>query len=178
MNLQRGHKSPRMDLASNPFAVLTVIAAPALLTNSSALLALSTSNRFLRASDRMRSLSNQLETQSMPPQLREMLVRQVSRVERQGILLLNGLRAVYLALGCFAGSTIISVFGAVFASSSIHAGLNATIVLGFAAGVTGVGSLIYCSAALLQATRISLTNISEEAAMIRERHPVVKNHPI
>jgi len=167
-----------MEIANNPFAVLTVIGAPALLTNSSALLALSTSNRFLRASDRMRSLSNQLQTGTLTAEFRELLVRQVNRVEKQGILLLNGLRAIYVALGCFAGATIISIFGAVFASSELRVGVIASIGLGFVAGLIGVGSLIYGSASLLQATHISLANIREEAAMLRENNPAAKNHPL
>jgi len=139
---------------------------------------LSTSNRFLRASDRMRSLSNQLQTGTLTAEFRELLVRQVNRVEKQGILLLNGLRAIYVALGCFAGATIISIFGAVFASSELRVGVIASIGLGFVAGLIGVGSLIYGSASLLQATHISLANIREEAAMLRENNPAAKNHPL
>lgn len=40
-----------MELVS-PFQILTLIVAPAVLTNSSAVLSLSTSNRFARAVDR------------------------------------------------------------------------------------------------------------------------------
>ena len=43
-----------VSLAQNPFALLSLIAAPAVLTNAASVLALSTSNRFLRASERMR----------------------------------------------------------------------------------------------------------------------------
>jgi hypothetical protein len=48
---------PVGDLSSNPFALLSLIGAPAVLTNAASVLALSTSNRFLRASERMRALS-------------------------------------------------------------------------------------------------------------------------
>jgi hypothetical protein len=167
-----------MDLATNPFAVLTVVAAPALLTNSTAVLALSTSNRFLRASDRMRSLAGQLENASLPSHLRELLARQVTRVERQAVLLLNALRAIYLALGCFAGATIISIVGAVFASVPVHGAVVVAIALAFLAGLAGVGGLIFGAANLLSATRLSLLNIKEEAAMIRERHAGAKNSPL
>ena len=40
--------------SSNPFAILTLIAAPAVLTNAASLLALGTSNRFARNIDRSR----------------------------------------------------------------------------------------------------------------------------
>ena len=43
-------------LVQSPFAALTFIAAPALLTNASSVLALSTINRMLRTRDRMHEL--------------------------------------------------------------------------------------------------------------------------
>ena len=49
------------ELQSNPFFILTFIVAPAILTNASALMVLSTSNRFARAVDRARDLSRQVE---------------------------------------------------------------------------------------------------------------------
>jgi len=52
---------PVTGVESNPFAILTFIAAPALLTNASSLLALGTSNRFARNVDRARALLAMLE---------------------------------------------------------------------------------------------------------------------
>ena len=46
---------------ASPFAALSFIAAPAVLTNAASVLAMSTSNRFLRASDRMRQLADRLD---------------------------------------------------------------------------------------------------------------------
>src|SRR5260221_11809025 len=48
-------------LAQNPFALLSLIASPAVLTNAASGLALSTSNRFLRASERMRGLATRYD---------------------------------------------------------------------------------------------------------------------
>jgi hypothetical protein len=45
----------------NPFAVLSLIVAPAVLTNACSVLVLSTSNRLARATDRVRELAKQLE---------------------------------------------------------------------------------------------------------------------
>ena len=45
----------------NPFAALSLIVAPAILTNASSVLSMSTSNRLARAVDRARELSRQLE---------------------------------------------------------------------------------------------------------------------
>lgn len=48
--------------SSNPFAALSLIVAPAILTNASSVLAMSTSNRLARAVDRARELARQLES--------------------------------------------------------------------------------------------------------------------
>jgi hypothetical protein len=50
-----------MDPPVNPFAVLSLIVAPAVLTNASSVLVMSTSNRLACAVDRTRELSKQLE---------------------------------------------------------------------------------------------------------------------
>jgi len=51
-----------MDPQVNPFAVLSFIVAPAILTNASSVLTLSTSNRLARAVDRARELTTALES--------------------------------------------------------------------------------------------------------------------
>jgi hypothetical protein len=86
-------------LMSNSFAALSLIAAPAVLTNAASLLAMSTSHRFLRAGDRMRGLAQRLEAPGESDAVRRLLLTQVERVERQASLLLAGLRATFVALG-------------------------------------------------------------------------------
>src|ERR687896_1575593 len=49
---------------TNPFAVLSLIVAPAILTNACSLLSMSTGNRLARAVDRARELAKQLEAPS------------------------------------------------------------------------------------------------------------------
>ena len=49
-----------MSFASNPFIVLTYVSGPAVLTNASVLLLLSTSNRFARSIDRSRNLAENI----------------------------------------------------------------------------------------------------------------------
>lgn len=51
-------------IANIPFAVLTFIAAPAILTNASSVSVLATSNRLARATERARSISTQLDNRS------------------------------------------------------------------------------------------------------------------
>ena len=46
---------------ANPFAAFSLIVAPAILTNASSVLAMSTGNRLARSVDRARDLARQLE---------------------------------------------------------------------------------------------------------------------
>jgi hypothetical protein len=49
-------------LLQNPFAILTVIVAPAILTNATSVLAMSTINRMLRTRQRMHELFQESES--------------------------------------------------------------------------------------------------------------------
>ena len=98
----------------NPFAALTLIAAPAVLTNASSVLALGTSNRFARAVDRQRQLSVMLEQQGdgMDAETRAMRLKQLRRAETRAVLVLRALTSFYVSLGAFAASALISIVGA------------------------------------------------------------------
>ena len=125
------------DLSQNPFALLSLIAAPAVLTNSASVLVMSTTNRFLRASERMRALSVRVEEKKLTPGLRALVRKQVDRTERQAVLLLSALRAAYTAIGAFASASLISILGAGLASTSLNVGFHAMAALALAVGVRG-----------------------------------------
>jgi hypothetical protein len=156
-------------MTQSPFAVVTFIAAPALLTNATSVLALSTINRMLRTRDRMQELFSKSEANDLPESEAQRLVEQVNRVEAQAELLLRALHAIYVALGAFSGATLVTLLGA--ALGLFQGGLwsSAMAWLGLGLGFLGVGGLVFSSVNLLQATRLSLVNIHEEAALIRER---------
>src|SRR6187402_3474907 len=103
--------NPDSPLVSNPFALLSLIGAPAILTNAASVLAMSTSNRFLRASERMRALAARLDAGDETPAVHIMLLHQVQRVEKQATLLLHGLGGAYVALGSFATASLVSIVG-------------------------------------------------------------------
>lgn len=153
--------------SQNPFALLTLIAAPALLTNAASLLALSTSNRFLRAGERLRAVAQELEKAA--PDDRAWRLGQMNRVEQQAILLLSGLRAVYVALGAFVSASLVSIVGAGFAARDWHPAAEIMMVAGLACGFIGAGSIVWACVRLFHATRLSLMNISEEAALTRRK---------
>jgi len=70
------------------FAPLTFVVAPALLTNASSVLAMSTVNRMVRAHDRMHAFF----AKSDAGELSEFFNAQVDRVEKQAALLLRAVR--------------------------------------------------------------------------------------
>jgi len=74
----------------NPFSVLSLIVAPAILTNASSVLVMSTSNRLARAVDRARELSKQLEeTTDFTSVEAERRLRELAAAEQRTVLLLN-----------------------------------------------------------------------------------------
>ena len=157
-------------LINNPFAALSFIAAPAVLTNAASVLAMSTSNRFLRASDRMRQLADRLDRGVDSAATLAMFRVQVGRVEIQSVLLLHGLVGAYVALGSFAGASLVSICGATLGAASLLSAAHLAILIALAFGLGGVCGLIYSSFNLFRATRLSMLNIIEEAALIRDRH--------
>src|SRR4051794_39036447 len=96
--------------ADNPFAVLTFIAAPAILINASSVMALGTSNRFARAIDRARLLAGQVESQTdVNSRDAETRSRQLRTTERRAQLLVRALTAFYLSVGSFAAASLASL---------------------------------------------------------------------
>jgi hypothetical protein len=157
-------------LTQSPFVALTFIAAPALLTNASSVLALSTTNRMLRTRDTMSRLLAQFEANRLQEPAASLLIEQVNRVESQAGLLLGALHSIYLALGAFAGATLVTLIGAALVPFQGALWFDALAILGLVLGAMGVGCLIFGSIRLFQATRLSLINIREEAKQIRARY--------
>jgi len=156
-------------LTPTPFAALTFVAAPALLTNASSLLALSTINRMLRTRERMHELFTRSEAGGQGEAEASRQIEEVNRVEKQATLLLRALRSVYIALAAFASATLVTLLGAGMAVSQGAVWLHLMEWLGLGLGFVGVGGLVSGCWSLFQATQLSLVNIREEAALIRQR---------
>lgn len=159
-----------MNPNANPFAVLSLIVAPAILTNASSVLIMSTSNRLARAVDRAREISKQLEVVSdhSSPEAQRRL-EELASAEVRTLLILRGLRSFYMALGGFALAALISLLGAVLVPMNLGLTVQALEIGGVVAGLAAVGSLVYGSTLLLQETRIAVDVISRRVASIRER---------
>jgi len=157
-----------MDVSSvlqSPFAPLTFVVAPALLTNASSVLAMSTVNRMIRAHDRMHGFFAKSES----GQLSDFFLAQVDRVEKQAALLLRALHSIYVALAAFACATLVTLLGAALLSVAGPTWIRLFAGLGVALGFVGIGGLVVGCLNLFRATYLSVLNIHDEAGVIRQR---------
>lgn len=167
---ETGGENFEMESGLNPFAALSLIVAPAILTNASSVLIMSTSNRLARAVDRARELSKQLEAASdysSPESSRRL--RELQAAETRALLLLRGLRSFYVALGSFALAALISLLGAVLVPLKMGITVPLLEISGVVSGLAAVGALVNGSFLLLRETRIAVQILSERVATVRAR---------
>jgi hypothetical protein len=160
-----------VDPQVNPFAVLSLIAAPAILTNACSVLAMSTSNRLARAADRTRELSKQLEeTGGLSTPDTDRRLRELSASEQRTLQLVSALRSIYLALGSFAFATLMSLVGAVLAPVDAAGVLLRTLeAIAVSGGIVAVSALVHGSILLVRETRLVAQVLHERAQSIRAR---------
>ncbi len=154
-------------IIQNPFAILTFIAAPAILTNAASVLAMSTINRMLRTRERMHQMFKE-STDSVVAN-NPQFIAQVSRAERQGLLLLSALHWIYVAIGSFAAASLVTLIGAGVGQLGNTFMMRIIVGAGLLLGISGISGLIGGCVNLFKATQLSLVNIREEAELIRAR---------
>ena len=154
-------------VAENPFAVLTLIAAPAVFTNASSVLALGTGNRLARVVDRTRTLVKDLHGTEVDAETKQLWMRHLARLEQRGALLVRAMSFFYGGIGCFAAASVVSILGASVVSSQYKWVFQAIVAISFVAGTIGfVGLAVGCSF-LVNETRLALRSIYEEADLAR-----------
>lgn len=148
----------------NPFTVLTLIAAPAVFTNASSVLALGTSNRLARVMDRARYLARELQS-GVHDEAADLWVSHLGRLEKRGSLLVRAMSFFYGAIGAFAAASLVSILGAVLGTSANRLSFDAIAGTGFVVGTIGfIGLALGCSL-LVRETRLALQSLSEEAEL-------------
>lgn len=157
----------------SPFAALSLIVAPAILTNACSLLVMSTSNRLARAVDLARETSRELEgcTPGSDPDIDRRL-REMAAADRRGLLLVRALRAVYGAMAGFATATLVSLVGVVFSRGGTPGWLVVPETLALAGGLVGVGGIVWAAALLVRETRIAVATLHERVRAQQVRFPV------
>ncbi|MEJ0012031.1 MAG: DUF2721 domain-containing protein [Bauldia sp.] len=151
-----------MAIDTNPFVVLSYVSGPALLTNATSLLLLSTTNRFARAIDRSRHLTDLI---AKPPPGRDLSVEQyeVPIVGRRIKLIAQSIAAFYLAAAMFALATVMSILGAVLAE--YLGGATLEVIVGFAVFLGGIGfaAFVIGAFALVIETRLVMGALAFES---------------
>jgi hypothetical protein len=159
-----------VDFPTNPFAILTFISAPAVLTNASCVLLFGTGNRYGGAIDRVHELSDTIEKglglQNDELQLR---IRQLQSAEERTLLIVRALTCFYTAVAGFVASTLVSLIGAVLISNGTKLGVMISFPIAFLAGTFGVLAMITGALMLVQETRFSFRVLREENRFMTQR---------
>ena len=155
---------------ANPFAALSLIVAPAIMTNACTVLVMSTSNRLARTGDRARELSREIEgPEVVSDDVAARRSKELATAERRSLLLLRALRSAYIALSGFSTATLASLLGATFVSAGQTAVTVALESVAILAGAIAVASLIYASVLLVRETRLAVAVLQERAASAQLR---------
>jgi len=154
-------------VSDSPFAVLTLIAAPAVFTNACSLLSLGTGNRLARVVDRTRAVVKDLHGAEIDPATRALWKSHLGRLEKRGSLLVRAMSFFYGAIGCFAAASVNSILGASVVSAHYTWAFQAIVIVSFVLGTVGfVGLAVGCSF-LVNETRLALRSMYEEAELAR-----------
>jgi hypothetical protein len=154
-----------MDGLSSSLEVLTAMITPAVLISASGTMILSTSTRLGRVVDRVRSLSDRL--QSLPEddarmdqieEKRAMLYDQLDKLTSRSRLLQRGLTTFYLAVGIFVATSV-----AIGVVSFFHGRFSWIPV---ALGLLGACFLFYGSMLLVFEARLALSTTHAEMDFI------------
>lgn len=151
-------------LTSNPFAVLTAVAGPAVLTNASSVLALGTSNRLARVVDRTRVVAAELAALDPAGAEHAGWTRQLRTLQVRTQLLLRALQVVYASLGAFATAALLSVIGSVAAFYGEQHAFQALAVIALGTGTFAVIALALGCSFMVRETRLAVQGLADEAA--------------
>lgn len=157
--------------ANSPFAALTIIVAPAILTNASSVLCLGTGNRIARVVDRTRVLSFELaRLDSGSPRAAEYR-EHLAQLRLRGQLLLRAMRCFYASIGSFAAAALIAVVGTALAALMGDAVFHLLSVLGLIAGTAGVSGLVIGGVVMVRETQLAVRFLEREAEFIQQTSP-------
>jgi len=150
-------------LAADPFSILTVVVAPAVLTNASSVLALGTNNRLARVADRTHAVTGQLATLDPAAKNYKFTVAQLSDLQTRAQLLLRALRCFYLGLGLFATSALISIAGSIAADSGGLPAFQIAAIGALACGASAVIALVCGCVLMIRETQLAVRDLAAEA---------------
>lgn len=148
-------------IGSNPFAVLTAVVAPAILTNASSVLALGTSNRLVV--DRTRIVASELAAFDPDSADYQAWRGQLAPLQVRAQLLVKALRLFYAGLGLFAASALVSVGGSLVAYDGQRTLFDVAVALAILTGASAVCGLCAGCLLMVRETQLAVKYLQEEA---------------
>jgi hypothetical protein len=152
-------------MSSSFFTVLTLIVAPAVLTNASSVLALNTANRFARIIDRAKELAAELRHLPDGDPQHALRLLQLQRLGQRAEFLLRAQSSIYAALGLFVTAALVAVVGAGVAIRHPD-GSRVIAMIGLGVGILATSGLIHGSQLIIRDTRLALVTLREDLAML------------
>ncbi len=150
-------------VAADPFSILTIVVAPAVLTNASSVLALGTNNRLARVADRTHAVTAQLVKVESGARDRTVSVPELAALQTRGQLLLRALRCFYLGLGLFASSALISIAGSMAIYYGLPSVFRIAAAIGIVCGASAVMALVWGSVLMIRETQLAVEGLAHEA---------------
>ncbi len=154
-----------MATIENPFAILTAVVAPAILTNACSVLSLGTANRVARVVDRTRALGDLAAVRDPKHPDHQHYVNQLKRLQDRGKLLVRALRLFYFALGAFAASALIAVIGSALTALELDMSFHVGAVVGLVIGAAAVACLASGCALMVRETILAIDAMEEAAKL-------------
>ena len=154
---QRGRD--KMLLTTDPFSILTVVVAPAVLTNASSVLALGTNNRLARVADRVHVATSQLAQLDPGSRDYQFYAAQLPDLQTRAQLLLGALRCFYSGLGLFASSAIISIAGSIVVYYGRPAAFVIAAGIGVVCGASAVIAMVCGSVFMIRETQLAVKGL-------------------
>ena len=143
-----------MDTSVGHFAALSFIVAPAMLTNATALMGLSSSNRLAIATQRTRELAHELEAaETLSSDEAKRHFEEMSASAERSELLIRALRAFYFAMETFDPLGLVRPLE----------------ILALAAGVFAFGGLVTGAVQLLRETRLAVRQLDARSRNLRAK---------
>jgi hypothetical protein len=150
-------------VAADPFSILTVVVAPAVLTNASSVLALGTNNRLARVADRSHTVTAQLTKLEPGAKDHEAMVAELADLQTRAQLLLRALRCFYLGLGLFASSALISIAGSIAVYYGGPSAFQIAAAIGAVCGASAVIALVCGCVLMIRETQLAVKGLAYDA---------------
>lgn len=146
-------------LTDNPFAVLSAVAAPAILTNACSVLG--TANRIARVVDRTRVVTAAQASLVEGDADHRRCFRELEHLAIRASLPMKALGTLYASLGAFAAPAFAAAAGSALASYDLQSAFCVAAVLGFGVGSFRVMGLAWGCVLMVRETREAIQSMEE-----------------